>query len=103
MGNDVPWSIAYVGYPMHGLARRNGEAVIVGEVRILGVEDWFLAIVVAQNGRFEVVHHDSGRDTDEEIEGVAVTCEEMLHGLGGSKLQVWGKKTERWKNMKTKN
>ena len=68
------------------IARRDGEAVVAGEVQIAGIEHRRGAGQALQNRRFEIVHHDLGRHAAESGEGVFVAGEEVLHGLGDGEL-----------------
>ena len=55
------------------IARRDGEAVVAGEVQIAGIEHRRGAGQALQNRRFKIVHHDLGRHAAESGEGMLVS------------------------------
>ncbi len=63
--------------------------MVAGEVQIAGIEHRRGAGQALQNRRFKIVHHDLGRHAAESGEGMLVTAEEVLHGLGYGELHEY--------------
>ena len=71
------------------VARCDLEAVMASEVGVAGVEYRGVTAQALQHGALEIVDHDPGGPSrTEELEGVEVAAEEVLHGLGDGELDV---------------
>ena len=66
----------------------DGETVMVGKVLVTRVEDGRFADGPSQHGAFQVIDHAASRDAAEEVEGVDVGVQEVLHGLGEGELDI---------------
>ena len=71
------------------VARFDFEAVMAGEVGVAGVEHRRLPDRALQHRGLQIVDHDArGNACGEELEGIEVAAEEVLHGLGDGELDV---------------
>jgi len=76
----------FVGFA--DIAGLDGEAIVGGKVCVAGVEEGSEPVGMGEHGGLAVIDHDGGRDTAEELEGMAMAGEEVLSALTEGKLDV---------------
>src|SRR5208283_4846915 len=86
VANGIFHAALFVGLP-HATGG-DGEAEVIGEVLITRVEDRGFADDAPQDGGFEVVDHAPCGNRTEEVKGVGVGGQEVLHGLGEGELDI---------------
>ena len=69
-------------------ARGDGEAVVIGKIKIGGIEQRGLADLAGNHCGFKVIDHDLCRDAAKGGKGVLMAGEKVLHGLRDGELQV---------------
>ena len=70
------------------IAGRDGKTVMSGKVQVFGVEHRRRSHNALEHGTFKIVDHDSLGNPAEELKGVLMTSQKMLHGLGDGKLDI---------------
>src|SRR5712691_10594661 len=70
------------------IARNNGEAMMRGEIHVLGIEHRGFTQSPLEHGRFEIVDHHLVGHTVKELKGMLMTGQKMLHGLRHGKLDI---------------
>ena len=66
----------------------DGEAVVIGKIKIDWIKNRLLTGHPFEHGTFEIIDHDFLGNRPEGLEGILMTGQEMLHGLGDGKLKV---------------
>ena len=93
-GADVLFHIAHpVFHPalfiaLADIARSNGKAVGGGEVQILRIAHRGFAEDTLEHGGFEIVDHHFFGHAAEELQGVLMAGQEVLHSLGDGELHI---------------
>ena len=68
--------------------RGDGKAVVVGKIKVDGIENWLVPPQALEHGAFEIINHDLLGNRPEGMEGILMTGQEMLHGLGDGELEI---------------
>jgi hypothetical protein len=70
------------------MARCDGKTTVGGKVEILGIEHRRFTQGSLEHGGFEVIDHDFFRNAAEELKGVLMAGQEVLHRLGDGELDI---------------
>ncbi len=66
----------------------DGEAVVIGKIKVDGIEDRLLASHSFEHGTLQIINHDFPGNRPESLEGILMAGQEMFHGLRDGELEI---------------